>query len=120
MKYMTVEHIEKLDEIKLNNYFKECVDKLEAIGYKDAFEERKENYLQFVKHVYNIAKKYKLDNKKQIFSLMLLWHVEGDSINQDDKFLNVFDSNTIPNHEKAQYFKNRAIEYMKNNTKEGS
>lgn len=117
---MTTEHIRKLDEIKLNNYFKECVDKLEAINYQYAFEEKKENYLQFVQHVYKIGQKYELDNKKHLFSLMLLWHVEGDSINEDGNFLEILTSKTIHNHEKAEYFKNRAIISMKNYAKEES
>lgn len=115
---MTTEHIRKLDEIKLNNYFKECVDKLETIDYEYAFEEKKENYLQFVKHVYKIGEKYQLDNKKHLFSLIVLWHVEGDSINQDEEFLNILASDNMHNHEKAEYFKNRAIVSMKKHPQE--
>jgi len=117
MKYMTIEHMKKLDEIKLNKYFQECVDKLEYIDYEYAFEEKKDNYLKFVKHVYETAKERGLENKKYAFSLMLLWHVEGDSINKDDNFLDVLFSEELYVHQKAEYFKSRAIESMKINKK---
>jgi len=120
MKYMTIEHMKKLDKIKLNKYFNECVDKLEYIDYEYAFEKKKENYLNFVKHVYKIAKERGLDNKKYAFSLMLLWHVEGDSINEDEEFLEVLTSQNIHGHEKSEYFNNRAIEHMKTNKREES
>jgi hypothetical protein len=113
MKYMTIEHMEKLDAIKLKKYFIDCVGKLEKIAYKNAFEENTENYYKFVEHVYAVAKKYNMDNKKYAFSLMLLWHVEGDIITKEEKFLEVLQSKELHSHEKSEYFKNRAIERMK-------
>lgn len=113
MKYLTIEHMKKLDALKLERYLRECVEKLEGIAYQYAFEEKIENYHKFVEHVYNVAKQNGITNKKHIFSLMLLWHVEGDSINEDKTFLEVLDSKTIHNHEKSEYFKYRAIRSMK-------
>jgi len=113
MKYITIEHMKKLDAIKLNRYFMECVSKLEKIAYENAYEENAERYINFVKHVYSVAKEYNMDNKKYAFSLMLLWHVEGDSITKDDEFLEVLQSKELHAHEKSEYCKNRAIDSMK-------
>ena len=112
MKYLTIEHLEKLDEIKLNKYLQECVDKLEKINYEDAFEEKKENYHKFVEHVYKVAKEHNLNNKKTIFSLMLLWHVEGDTINKDEEFVDTLQSKELSNHEKSEYFLKRTYVKM--------
>lgn len=105
--------MEKLDAVKLEKYLVNSVNKLAYIDYQYAFEEKKENYYNFVKHVYKVAEKYNISNKKHIFSLILLWHVEGDSINQDEEFLNILASENMHNHEKAEYFKHRAISSMK-------
>lgn len=110
---MTIEHMEKLDTLKFKKYLIDCASKLERIAYENAFEENRENYYKFVEHVYAVAKKYNMDNKKYAFSLMLLWHVEGDSINKDEKFLDVLQSKELHGHEKSEYFKNRAIESMR-------
>jgi len=48
------------------------------------------------------------------------WHVEGDSINEDEKFLEILASQDMHGHEKAEYFNNRAIEHMQTNKKEGN
>jgi len=113
MKYMTIEHMKKLDNIKLNKYLLDCVYKLEQIDYEDEFEENKENYFRFVKHVHKVANDHYIHSKKDIFALMLLWHVEGNELIRDEAFLEVFLSKKLSNHEKGQYFLNRAIKSMK-------
>lgn len=110
---MTMAHMKKLDELKLKKYLIDCVDKLEKIDYEDAFEEKKENYHKFVEHVYKVAKEHNINNKKYIFSLMLLWHVEGDKLTKDNAFLDVLQDKEQLNYEKSEYFFNRAMESMK-------
>ena len=112
MKYITIEHLERLNEIKHNKFMQECVDKLESIDYEDAFEENKERYINFVKHVYRVAKEYEIENKKTIFALVLLWYVEGDSITKDEDFLDVLQNRELSSHEKTSYFSNRAYQKM--------
>ena len=119
MKYLTAEHLKKLDEIKLNRYFQECAKSLEKIEYMDGFSNDESSYLGFVKHTYNIAQKYGLNNQKYAFGLMLLWHVEGDSLTKDDKFLDVLQDEHLESHEKYSYFKQRALEKMEKESSHG-
>ena len=112
MKYISNVHFERLDEIKHNAYLQECADHLQGIEYHDLFEGQKEKYFEFVRHVYKIAKKYNIDNKKYIFSIMLLWYVEGDTIAKDETFLEVLRSKELENHEKSAYFSQRSYEKM--------
>ena len=113
MKYMRKEHFRKLDEIKLNRYFQECVESLEKIAYLKGFPDDEPNYLNFVKHTYSIAQEYGLTNQKYAFGLMLLWHVEGDSLTKDEEFLEVLQNEGLEAHNKYSYFKQRALEKMR-------
>lgn len=79
------EHFEKIKENKLNKYFELCVKDLEEINYGNPYPRDKEKYLPFVKHVYKEAQKYKIEDVRYTFSLILLWHVRGESFSKDER-----------------------------------
>ena len=114
---MTIAHMEKLDALKLEKFFIECSKNLKYIRGIENDIKNDEQFIYFVKHVYAIATKYKINNKKDIFSLILLWYVEGDSITKDKEFEEILTSETLYGYEKGEYFKNRALEKIEGMSK---
>ncbi len=90
----------RLELIKLNEYFDECVKDLCDINYENNYPSDKKKYKAFVKVVYEQAVKFGLDNEKYAFGLMLLWHFEGVNLAKDYKFMRMLSNNDICSREK--------------------
>jgi hypothetical protein len=104
MKHLTIEHMNSLDALKEEAFLEECVASLIEIDYPNAYSENKDEYLNFVKHVFEVCKEYDLTNKKHAFSLMLLWYMKGDELLKEEEFSWVLKATDISAHKKADYF----------------
>jgi hypothetical protein len=82
---ITDEHYEKIKANKLKKYFEKWVKYLEELNYANPYPQENERYMDFVKHVYKEAIKYKIENVKYTYALILLWHVTGESFSKDAK-----------------------------------
>jgi len=112
MKTLTVDHMDKLDQLYLEEYFSTCVKDLIDIDFSNPYPPEEKDYLKFVNHVYGVAKKYGLDNEKYAFSLMLAWHVRGQSFIREERVVKLLNAQDIDTHTKYQYFMKIAIETM--------
>jgi hypothetical protein len=104
MKHLTIEHIERLDALKEEAFLEECVENLIEIAYPNAYPDNKDKYPKFVKEVFEVCKEHNLSNQKHAFSLMLLWHMVGEKLLEDEEFVAVLKHPTVSTHKKADYF----------------
>ena len=112
MRELTIGHMEKLDAIYLEEMLDTYVQDLIEIDFSHPFPPKKKDYKAFVTHVYNIAKKYGLDNEKYAFGLLLAWHTRGENFVNEERVIELLNSQTIDTHTKYQYLMKIAIETM--------
>ena len=104
MKHMTIEHIKRLDILKEEAFLEECVENLIEIEYPNAYPDNKDKYPNFVEKIFTVCKKYNLTNQKHAFSLILLWHMVGEKLLEDESFVAVLKDFSMTTHKKADYF----------------
>jgi len=112
MKYLSSAHLQKLEAHKTEQFLLDCVEKLEQMDIEGAFPPKREDYFSFAEHIYKVAMKYGFEEKSNIWALMLAWHVSGDGISADQRFVKVLNDPAMSDETKAAYFKKLTLDKM--------
>lgn len=112
MKVLSKDYKQKLKDLKLEEYFKKCVEDLIEINYENPYPKDKSLYLKFVKHVYKEAQKYDIADVQETFSLMLVWHVKGEKFSKDKNIHKYLMDESIDMYTKYEILINMAFDEM--------
>jgi len=118
MKYLSRVHLQKLEALKKEQLLLECVEKLESLSLPNVFPPKREDYYAFAEHIYKVAQKYELSNKRALFALLLAWHIKGDAIREDHHFIEVLNDTALSTLQKSEFFEKFILDTMPNEEKE--
>jgi len=104
MKYLSRVHLQKLEELKKEQLLLECVERLESLSLPHTFPPKREEYYTFAEHIYRVAQKYGLKEKRGLFALLTAWHLKGDAICQTHPFVTVLSDTTLSSLQKCEFF----------------
>ncbi len=118
MKYLSTEAFERLERVKRESFLTECTQKLQQLQIKGAFPSDQKEYYAFAKHIFDVAQMYDIKDKEAIFALMMAWHIKGDGIVRDQKFLSILKDRSLKSGQKIRLFHKYIKEALKQGEKD--
>jgi len=105
-------HINLLETLKTEEFLKRYVKRLEEIDFENPYPADKREYLRFVKGVYEVSKRYGLDDERYLFSLILAWHVRGRNFGREVRVIELLNREDLDPSVKSKELMKIAIDTL--------